>query len=84
VEDLYSVSVFPNPTSGPLHISISKPLTKTATVNIVDACGRVCSEKILQAGITDIEMNISDLARGIYLLRISSTEKSFSKKIIRL
>jgi hypothetical protein len=73
--------VSPNPTSGIFNIN-SKDHLDIKTVSLTDMNGRVVKQTSFEA-ITNVQMNISDLATGVYMMKISSTEGSVTKKIIK-
>jgi len=70
--------LYPNPTSGRLHI-ILPPGLGPATVQVLDALGRPVASAALPSG--GGELNLASLARGLYLVRIVGT--SLVQRVVR-
>jgi hypothetical protein len=73
-----SISVYPNPTSGSLRISI--PSRTKAIVNIMDMSGQIVKEFQLSCSSTQIDL--SELPLGIYNAIIKSENNVAVKKIV--
>jgi len=71
-----SISVYPNPTSGILNIQGNN---KELTAVIFDILGK----KIMSQSFFN-EVDLSQLETGIYIIRISDGQNSFSQKIIKI
>lgn len=75
-----SFNVYPNPADN--FVTISN--TTDALVNgaeIVDMNGRVVkSQKV--ANVSEAEINVSDLAKGVYMMNISTDRGSLTKKLV--
>ena len=74
-------SIYPNPTQGTLVMKFAN--TFNGTVNVYNAIGQVVMEKKLLER-TEIELNISDQANGVYLMKVkpdNGSEKIF--KVIK-
>ena len=69
------IEIFPNPTSGKIDLLG----IEYGTIKIIDNFGRI----ILKAEKPGSEIDISDLAPGIYFLQISSDNQWITKKIIK-
>lgn len=76
-----SFSVFPNPVNDKITISNTSNSTIN-TVKITDLNGRIIMN-INSNSIADVEINVSDLSAGIYLMNIDSDKGVFTKKIIK-
>jgi hypothetical protein len=74
-----NVNIFPNPTSGILHISLSD---YSSVVNI--SIFNVSGQQLLKNASTSSEMdlNLSSFAKGIYLLKVQSGENTTVKRIV--
>mgnify|MGYP001180008725 CR=1 FL=1 len=68
-------SLYPNPTQGVFTIAIEQE----ATFNIMDMRGRVLHSGILQAGINQMDHNLSS---GTYIINIQGENGTVSKKLI--
>ncbi|MCG9911485.1 MAG: metallophosphoesterase [Flavobacteriales bacterium] len=73
------LSVFPNPSSGILHIKISGPLTGKPFA-IHDAAGKVVYNGVLQQMYTQIQLQ--EFENGTYFLRIQDAETDKSYPLI--
>jgi hypothetical protein len=78
------ILIFPNPAAGYVSIVLPENLNVNTTVDLVDMRGSVVMHKILP----DISWNgvgqldISMLEPGIYIVRISGEEATFSEKLV--
>ncbi|PQV49015.1 putative secreted protein (Por secretion system target) [Jejuia pallidilutea] len=72
-------SLYPNPTRG--IVSIKNNQERNAEVSIYDINGRVLFSKDISNSMSEI--NISDLANGIYLFKVKSDSNEFVKRIVK-
>jgi len=77
---LAQFSVFPNPTSNVVNVNGSNALVNG--VNFTDINGRTV-KTVKFNGVTEAQVNISDLASGIYMMSISSDKGTTVKKIVK-
>ncbi|MTH16942.1 T9SS type A sorting domain-containing protein [Flavobacterium sp. LC2016-01] len=71
------LSLYPNPvTGGKVYISSKNDLEKE--IIVFDLLGK----KVLQTHITSKELNVSDLAPGVYIIKISEENASATRKLI--
>jgi hypothetical protein len=75
----FSSLIYPNPTEGKLYIK--NPSTDKFSYQIYTINGRLISSRHHITGATT-EVDLSGLAKGMYLINIRTTEKSESHKII--
>ena len=68
------VAIFPNPTTGILHISFSVELAANAAIEIFDALGRLIIKENLSKDITSI--NTSKLDNGLYNYKIINNNQT--------
>lgn len=73
-----SFSVFPNPTSTGF-VSIKTQTNETLDVSVFDILGK---EVLNQEVDNNVQLNVSGLTSGIYLMRISQDSNSVTKKLI--
>lgn len=76
-----NLSLYPNPSNGIVNLS-SKNNASINTVEITDINGRVV-KNLTTNGVTDIQINISDLTSGMYFLNIQTDLGSGTAKVIR-
>jgi len=74
-----SFSIYPNPATDV--INISNGVDAIENVKITDLNGRVVKEITL--GIDQSQINISDLAEGVYVLNATSNGKTITEKIVK-
>ena len=82
--DTFDVSQFtiqPNPTSDVLNIK-SNEFTTIDAIQIVDLNGRQVFTKTFN-NVSDAQVNVNDLASGMYLINITSGDKSITKKFLK-
>ncbi len=80
------MSVSPNPTTEGVILSLSSKVSKKVQMRITDVSGRtVISENWqIQAGENSKRWDISQLAKGAYMIQIIENQDVISKKIIKL
>ncbi len=69
-----SISVYPNPNTGVLNISISSELATTASVEVYDAIGKLMITQSLNNEHTVI--NTSNLSNGVYIYKILNSNNA--------
>ncbi len=77
-------TLFPNPAKEKISIAFESPSTENLSVEIISPEGKIVYRDSHQhfAGRYQNDINVSNLAKGIYFLRLSSAESSATKKII--
>lgn len=83
--NIITFDVFPNPTTGPLTIKWNNTNVKITDVQIYDLTGSLMSNiSKNNRGDSNVELNISNLSTGIYMLRfVTSENEVISRKIIK-
>lgn len=77
----FDVKVFPNPSSGIFKIDITADSNESFLFEIMNVLGQVVySESNVSVGIHEI--NPYELSSGIYVVRVSNTEKVMTKNIV--
>ncbi|MFT3844743.1 MAG: BspA family leucine-rich repeat surface protein [Lacibacter sp.] len=68
--------LYPNPAAGIITVEVSSPVRSNIHIQVVDITGRVLIQqaKVVDEGNTIIPLNVSKLAKGSYLLKITNTE----------
>jgi len=77
--DPIKISIFPNPVENELRINI--PGSKEASVNIFDQLGKIVLRKEVSG--ENCIINLSNLANQVYVLEITSGNRSFRQKILK-
>jgi hypothetical protein len=67
-------TAYPNPAQDRLTITLDGPVNETYSIRIMDLTGRLAlsAETAQPAGRHDVQLDVTDLSRGIYLLQIES------------
>ncbi|MGB0177240.1 MAG: T9SS type A sorting domain-containing protein, partial [Owenweeksia sp.] len=80
-----SLAIYPNPTAGMVNVSFTTGSSDDVTLRIVDLSGKVV--KMIRSsnnnGRYDEKLDITELARGSYLLKVQSGDISAIRRIIR-
>ncbi len=80
-----AVTVTPNPAQDVLNLSITSTAKDVVTVEVFDIMGRTAVKSFrdyaVQQGTTSLQLPVSDLANGMYLVRITGTHISSYSKI---
>jgi hypothetical protein len=72
----YVAKVFPNPASSQITVQLSDELSSSANVEVIDLAGRILQKSMVPDHTTLINLNISNLPPGIYLVRIASADRT--------
>ncbi len=75
--DLKSASLFPNPSSGKVMVSLDANSSEIETVEIYDLIGRKHSFEVTGSSGHFVELNLDGFAEGIYIVRIGKSDGSF-------
>ncbi|WP_116787458.1 T9SS type A sorting domain-containing protein [Flavobacterium psychrotrophum] len=78
--DVSNIAVFPNPTSNVVNVASAGALVNN--VAVTDLNGRTVKSAKFD-GVTNAQVNISDLASGVYMMTISSDKGTSTKKIVK-
>ena len=80
----FGVSIFPNPANGLFKVSMESDMHAIADIEIIDIVGRVVySEQAeLNTGKNYIELNASDLKKGLYLVNTKINNKVNVSKLL--
>lgn len=73
-----SVHLYPNPTSDFVRISAGESID---LVQVFDVTGRVVKESIPEK--SDFSLNVSNLSKGVYLVKLNSGDKEATTKLIK-
>jgi subtilisin-like proprotein convertase family protein len=65
-------SLFPNPATGAVRITISEPLALETRVTLLEITGRMVLNTSLQAGVDHLNIPLKDLPKGLYFVRLEN------------
>ncbi|MCB0629891.1 MAG: M12 family metallo-peptidase [Saprospiraceae bacterium] len=81
-EVLAGTRLFPNPANSQFLLRLPEALTAPARLNLFDTQGRMVREELLSAGELERELQVSDLARGIYFLRLQTGDGVLTRRVV--
>ncbi|MDF2382550.1 T9SS type A sorting domain-containing protein [Nostoc ellipsosporum NOK] len=78
-------SVYPNPASNEITISMSSPVRSTVTVSILNMSGQVMGQQVISIGTgsNSLPVNISKLPAGYYMFKLTSESGSAVTRFIK-
>lgn len=74
------LSVYPNPTSQTLNITITKTTESSNTIKLIDVTGQTVYNNVMK-GANEV-IDISELAKGVYMLIVTDDNNTSYKKVI--
>lgn len=77
----YKFSISPNPTSGLINVSNNDGINVNE-ITVTDLNGRIVKTNKFD-NVSNIQVNISDLSAGVYMMNIKSEQGNATKKIIK-
>lgn len=78
-----SITVFPNPASDEVRVTISTSHLNKAIIRLIDINGKVVKAAHLPTSdLFEIRWNVSDLVKGIYLIQVMDDRRILNKKIV--
>lgn len=76
------ISMFPNPSTGKVFITIDAEATYNMTVTVYNLLGEVAMSPVnYKAGTTSIQINMSNVANGLYFVKIQSDKGTAVKPL---
>ena len=78
--NVLSYSLYPNPANGVCTITFNKPV-ENASVKLYNVLGEKCFEEAVKSGVSK-EINVGNLASGIYLMQVNSDGKQYSQRLV--
>jgi Secretion system C-terminal sorting domain/SprB repeat len=80
-----SINVFPNPTIGPVSVSFSAMKEQAATILVLDLSGKILRrvEVNLNKGDNVVQLDLTDIANGTYLIQVIDLQKRTSAPVIK-
>ena len=78
-----TASIYPNPTTSQLNIAFNQPLKEGFKIMVIDQIGRQLIEVSTRIGSTSLEINVTNLISGIYMLQVHTENEVLVKKFIK-
>jgi hypothetical protein len=79
---LDAISVYPNPTENELFVDMQNIETDVTSIEILDLSGKVLQVVPANQG-SIMKMNTSNLAQGMYQIRILSDDYAVTKRFVK-
>ncbi len=80
--DDINISVFPNPVNAYLHIFINDTENPFQKMEIYNTTGQLVYSYDIKTTDTELNINTSDWKEGVYMLRLNSNERLYSKSFV--
>lgn len=78
---LESFKLFPNPAKNQLNISFDRQISEKIDIKIYNTLGQKVRQLKTNSGIS-VDLDISDLNSGLYLVKLTQAENSVTKRLI--
>jgi len=78
-----AVEVRPTLADESVVVVVNETFNTEMTIEVYNILGRVISTEVLARGATQMTMDVQDLQKGHYLIRISNGQESFTKRFIK-
>lgn len=72
-------SIYPNPAQGKIHVHI--PTSLTAQLTLVDVHGRTIYQQRIAQGSESVQVDVENLAKGVYFVQLTSDNEISTKKV---
>ena len=81
----FDLEIFPNPTSDFLYVRPKTNFNTQIIITLIDNLGKVVYKQKIEKPdtIDEIELNLTKLKNGLYILRINDTDLAYIQKIIK-
>jgi len=77
-----SVSIYPNPSGGQFNLKINDGSENSAKIELADLTGKLIFSITSEIGENNTSIDVSDLANGIYFLKVSNEKLNETLKLI--
>ncbi|MCK4568672.1 MAG: C10 family peptidase [Bacteroidales bacterium] len=83
-EAFTKLEIFPNPATDALNVNFKLDGNQTVEMRLVNVTGKAVYTDVLTnvSGVINNSIDVSDFAKGIYILNLTSTKGSVNKKVI--
>ena len=83
INDVFQLAVYPNPAEDYVNILFNSPHEGSASIQLFDICGKLVYENIYNTT-KEVKVNLNDLIKGVYFLKISINKKLFNRLIVKM
>lgn len=74
--------VYPNPSAGPVKISLTQALKNNTQLRVVDVAGRVVKTFSANKGVYSIDINVSGLSAGRYFILLNDQQQVIRQSLV--
>jgi len=78
------IMIYPNPASDMLNVQFGSPSEEAMTLYLIDNRGRVVKTIAVEASSTEKQINMQDMASGLYYLKLTKGKFSNVYKVVKL
>jgi len=75
------INIYPNPAFDKVYVNVDCALTKNASLQIYNVIGECVAQQKLVSGTNEID--ISNLSKGVYIIKVVDEVKFFQQKLIK-
>ena len=77
-----SLALLPNPSSTTSTLVLGQALTEAVPVQLLDVTGKVCQQHLLAKGQTQLQLELSELPAGVYLVQLQGKDFVATQKLV--
>ena len=77
------INVYPNPTSDYLMVDVADLNTEALTISVLSIDGKLIKKLVSKNKSNNVQINVSDLTAGFYILEVASQNKKHLTKFIK-
>jgi len=83
-DNLDNLKVFPNPVSNILYVNFPKEISgKPLHYKVINVVGQVVDNGYVELGVSNFELDLSDLNKGVFILELTAEKQRISKRIVK-
>lgn len=85
IENMVSISLYPNPTSDYTILDINSDISTEVTISVLDVSGKKVTEdntKAIATGKQQIKLNLQNLPAGVYYVKVATDRGNITKKLL--
>lgn len=76
-----SFKVYPNPSKGKFTLEVKDAKLAPTAITVLDATGQEVYSSAINSGLSSTSIDLSNQAKGIYFIRIATTNGNYSKRV---
>jgi hypothetical protein len=84
LETVVKVTIYPNPASDNINIIFEEPLDNEVKLYLLDSQGRLIKTDVIENATTETEINLQNIASGVYYLKLIKGNLSNVYKVVKL